>query len=176
MHYLDRKKFQLKLPVWLRDLEWWILYRIHPKHRYHVLKFGEPGWHDRDHAMLLCCFKLLDDFLAQEPVEMINWTATEKYRRAMTEMRLLHFWWKHQRDRDAKERTDLFTRIWDECVGENPDPFDDPNDDEVGINPLFRKMDLHPLWPEYENLNDYVQTVDQKQLKRLIEIRSFMWT
>jgi hypothetical protein len=44
----------------LRDAKWWFKHRFHPRHRYHVIKFAKPGWIDRDRAMLLCCFKILD--------------------------------------------------------------------------------------------------------------------
>lgn len=156
----------------LRDAKWWLFHRFHPSHRYHVIKFGKPGWYDRDHAMLLVCFQLLDEFLTKENVGTIDWTATPDHRHGMTEMRLLHFWWKHQRAADIKERDDLFRRIYDDSKRNSPtgelDWIDDPT--------LFERFDEHPLRADYENLNDYVETIDQKQLKRLIEIREFMWT
>ena len=176
MHYLLRKWKRSKLPRKIKNVIWWFQYRFNPKHRYHVLKFAEPGWIDRDHAMLRCAFTLLDDFLEKEPVHMVMWEAAPDSRHAMTEMRLLHFWWKHQRDQEDKEQRDLFSRIFDDTQKGHPDPFDNPNDMKVGINPFFDKMDQHPLWPEWQNMVDYTQNIDQKQLERLVKIRPFMWT
>lgn len=164
------------MPRWFRNIVWWFQYRLNPKHRYHVLKFAEPGWIDRDYAMLRCCFLLLNDFLEKEPVHVIEWEAAPDSRHAMTEMRLLHFWWNHQRDQEDKEQRDLFSRIYDDVKKGRQDPFIDPNDDQVGINPFFDKMDQHPLWPEWQNMVDYTATIDQKQLERLIKVRPFMWT
>lgn len=176
MHYLLRKADDFKWPRWITNTIWWFQYRLNPKHRYHVLKFAEPGWIDRDHAMLRCCFLLLNDFLEKEPVHMIEWTATPEHRHAMTEMRLLHFWWNHQRDAEDKEQRDLFSKIWDDVRKDRKDPFDDPNDDETGVNPFFDKMDQHPQWSEWKNLSDYTSTIDQKQMERLVKVRPFMWT
>jgi hypothetical protein len=176
MHYLKRKRDSFRWPRWLRDIGWWFQYRFNPKHRYHVIRFAEPGWIDRDHAMLRCCFMLLDEFLTKEPIELIDWNSDPEHRHAITEMRLLHFWWKHQRDADNREARDLFDRIWKDCRRTAPDPFDDPNDDETGVNPFFDKLDSHPLYPEWQNLHEHVDTIDQKQLERLVKVRRYMWT
>ena len=107
---------------------------------------------------------------------MINWEAAEDTRHAITEMRLLHFWWNHQRDADDKEQRDLFDRIYTETKKGRPDPFDDPNDNEVGVNPFFDRLDQHPLYPDWWNLVEYTATIDQKQMERLVKVRPFMWT
>lgn len=45
----------------------WILYRFHPKHRYHIINTGlSPGWHDRDYLMQHIMIKLLVDFIERE--------------------------------------------------------------------------------------------------------------
>lgn len=164
----------------LRDVGWWFKYRLHPRHRYHVVKFGPPGWYDRDHAMFLCCFKLLDEFVTGEldnPDSVkTDWQATPEHRHAIQEIRSLHFWWRHQRDAECTERDSLFSQMWDEVKGWGPDPFDDPNDSKVGFNPFFDRLHTHPLYTEYQNLDRWVNGRDQAQLERLIKIRGYLWT
>ena len=164
----------------IKDIKYWFLYRFHPKYRYHVIKFAEPGWCDRDHAILLCCFKLLVEFIDKEvdsPTNVkIDWEADPSHSHAIREMRSLYFWWKFQRDRDEQERSDLFEKIYNDCKKNKPDPWANPNDPEVGINPLYDSMHQHPDYTEYENLDAYVETIDDKQLDRLMKIRGFMWT
>jgi hypothetical protein len=46
---------------------WWLRYRLHPKHRYHVVGTGlEPGYHDNDTRMLYACFALLVEYVEIE--------------------------------------------------------------------------------------------------------------
>lgn len=62
------KSFFWNLAYKLKELKWWILYRVHPKYRYHVLKYRniKPGWHDVDYKMLHACFDLFLDFIEKE--------------------------------------------------------------------------------------------------------------
>lgn len=108
----------------LSEAYYWL--RTHTVHRYHIIDIrGEDGyawgWIDRDHAMLLACFKLLRDFVEREnPTvglggveayehegmcdgerEMIaNQVAREK------EVRAIYTWWTQDRERERAEHDD----------------------------------------------------------------------
>jgi len=47
----------------LSDARWWVLHRVHPKHRYHVVSTGlPPGYHDPDTIILHVAFEQLMRF------------------------------------------------------------------------------------------------------------------
>ena len=59
---MGRRKF-----VRLRKVKYWLQYRLHPSHRYHVVKTGlKPGYSDQDRRMLYACFALLMDYADEE--------------------------------------------------------------------------------------------------------------
>ncbi len=52
----------------LRDIKWAILHRVHPKHRYHVIKPRSlsPGYHDPRSLILYASFDLLSEFAEKQ--------------------------------------------------------------------------------------------------------------
>lgn len=51
----------------LSDAKWWVLHRIHPRHRYHIVKTGlSPGYHDKDTLILHACFSLMKRYVEGE--------------------------------------------------------------------------------------------------------------
>lgn len=48
----------------ITDIKWWILHRVHPKHRYHVVKLNlEPGYYDPDARILYAVMSIVSDFV-----------------------------------------------------------------------------------------------------------------
>lgn len=37
----------------IEKIKWWFYYRFFPKHRYHVIKLGDPGYYEFDEAVRL---------------------------------------------------------------------------------------------------------------------------
>lgn len=48
---------------YLRRMRWWILHRIHPKHRYHILKMREPGYGDPRHYMIFGVMRIVERYV-----------------------------------------------------------------------------------------------------------------
>lgn len=47
----------------LRDAYWWILHRIHPRHRYHMVRIGPPGYYDPSERIFYACVEELRRFV-----------------------------------------------------------------------------------------------------------------
>lgn len=110
----------------LSEVYYWL--RTHTVHRYHIIDIrGEDGytwgWIDRDHAILLACFKLLRDFVENENptvglggIEAYAWegmsageleglaaqVAREK------EVRALYVWWTVERKKEKEADHDEY--------------------------------------------------------------------
>ena len=170
----------MKKSLWRKFRAWTPMYwlRTHTINRYHIVNLSGQGgykwgWIDRDHAILLACFALLDDFMTKEYPGYVDWQADPETKRANTELHLLHFWWKHQRDRELQERDALFSQIhnWSKQQRKiNEDQWIDQ------MNEHFEKMNEHPLREEYDNVSAWVDGRDDEMLKRLMAVRGYLWT
>lgn len=97
-----------QLPWWKEYLwypihraSWWAWdwLRYHTTHRFHKLDLRSAGddyrygYLDRDHAMLLACFKCLCEFVEVE-MDIVNW---EYKRDVEAEIQTLYLWWTKER-------------------------------------------------------------------------------
>jgi hypothetical protein len=84
---------------WLSAIYYWLLYRFHPGHRYHVLKLGiKPGYSDVDYRIVHANFALLVQYVEQEaPFEIIDWDSCDEHKQAALEIRYLYNWYKNVR-------------------------------------------------------------------------------
>lgn len=162
----------------VKDFYWQLQYRFNPRHKYHIINIrGADGvdfsfhYSDINHRMLYANFKLLCEFIEHEDVGIarINWESDPGHSHAIREMRALYFWWKFQRQADIDEADAMFDKIWKDSVGNEKFPWNN-------INETLSKTRNHPLDTEYENLRNYVDTIDDKQLERLVKIRNYLWT
>lgn len=97
----------IQFPCWrLRDAKWWVLHRIHPKHRYHVHKAKslEPNYYDVDTLILHHSFDLFADFMERQLTDdaRVKWTGFEEDVAA-----------GHMSQEEATERTNLWTEMYD---------------------------------------------------------------
>jgi len=130
-------------------------------------------WYDKDEILLHAAFQLLTDFVEQEqPEKQIDWNHSAFYRQVWKEMKSLYVWWNEVRPN-------------------RKDPLDKRR---LKMPPLrTRKVpgkDLHQLVePDRKKYADYYRALkkqhrltekwhqeDQRNLHRLIEVRSHMWT
>lgn len=135
----------------------------------HTLK---KGWHDKDEILLHAAFQLLVDFIEQEHPERIGWNANRMHRDAWREIKSLYKWWKKTRParRSPLDSKKLLkpTLRFKKIPGSESSQLVEPDRKKYAAYNQAMKKDtrLEKQW--YEE--------DQRNLHRLIEVRSFLWT
>lgn len=172
--------YERGVPFWVKplhrlfksisNLKHAIYYRWHPGYRYNVVKTElPPGFYEHDTRMLYACMAVLNEFIREEflgnarvdawlrkveetndfalhPEDSIH--AMESY---MNEACLIYLWWRIERPRNQKRRADLCHRLsW--------------TDKEEIL-----------LYAEFRNLEEKIDRDEQEYLKRLVEIRPYLW-
>lgn len=113
-----------------------------------TLKAGE--WRDKDEILLHAAFQILVDYVEKEKAgEVIDWNWDEHFKKIWDEIFSLYKWWKELRP----------VRI-DPLVEANMD------DKEGFMRACDLSVKLEKKWEEEDN----------KNLHRLIDIRSYLWT
>jgi len=146
--------------------------------RYLKLPNLETGqWCDKDEMMLQACFQLLVDYVEGEKAgEVINWDSDEGHANAWKEISELYEWWKNIRPNRS-------CKFLDDDEMESPKYVWGEEDDDGNVGLLkfeFSSEEAKKEWreaaEEYGRLEGEWFQEDQKNLHRLIEIRSYMWT
>jgi hypothetical protein len=99
----DVLRYRVQRP--LHGARWWLVHRLCPKHRYHVVDTGlPPGYHDPDRQMLHACFAILARFVHRQKTSgQVDWEATLEHSPVWAEMQALDKWWREERPvRDAR--------------------------------------------------------------------------
>lgn len=173
-HILPYKTY---LPVqWrIRDAYWWVMHRIHPKHRYHVIKPKtlQPGYCDERELLLHASFGILCDFVERELDQdtcIVNWEADEHHLNAWKEMNAIRDWWiKYQTKEDtlpdypSKPKTD----------GDDEEGYLDILDREEGTD---FDIECKRVSNEIFSTEDRWETEAEEMLIRLAKIRVYLWT
>lgn len=156
---------------WLSDAKYGLLYRFHPRYKFHLVNTGLGyGYHDCDNRMLHACMALLcehvelehggaeklckfsDDLRANPdpnaPEDMQTGQA-ERQDEAVT----IYRWWKQTRPADKARRHELLMKFYgpERCKDE-------------------------PLYREFRGLEQKMDDDDEKMLLRLMAIRRSLWT
>lgn len=83
--------------VWLRrtrEFVWKIIHRVHPKHRYHVVKTGlKPGYYDPDVRILYSNMNLMKEFV-EITKDTVDWDSDEGHQHAWNELQDIYKWWE----------------------------------------------------------------------------------
>lgn len=171
----------------------WFLYRLHPKHRYHLVDTGlEPGYYDADELMLHACFSLLCRYVERGmggDIRLEHWAETLKSEpdknapagwqvqqgELESEAVVLYRWWKVKRPADIKRKEELLHHLYSGRRG--AELFVD--DEETGL-----KRYQPPKWEDSEDamhaemraLEETIDREEQEMLHRLIDIRGGLWT
>lgn len=158
----------------------WIRFRTWDKQHVLKIKTLKPGWMDKDEVLIHAMFQILCNFIEQEkPAECIDWDADPKNAKAWKEVQFLYDWWKNNR---LKRK----------------DPFDDPsfkapewkfiprkkkdtNEETLyGIEWVYENPEHEKLWKkkceEHRQWEEHCHAEDNEMMKRLIDIRDFLWT
>jgi hypothetical protein len=133
----------------------------------------EKGWLDRDEVLLHAAFQILVDFVRGErPEEVIDWSADKAHQRAWKEIKSLYRWWTETR---PARRSPLD----DEKIARPPRRSVKIPGTELTrvLTPDRRKYaDYYRALRKHSQLEEKWYEEDQRNLHRLIEIRSYLWT
>jgi len=151
----------------LRDAMWYILHRIHPKHRYHMVDSGlKPGYYDPDTLMMHSAFKLLSDFINSSiKDQIIDWDADESHQKAWIELMALNTWWVYERP----DREDKFDRTHEWPDIEPLSVFDKETQNDPNVI-QYRKIS-----EQYSEAREKWHKEDEEMFIRLIKIRRYLW-
>ncbi len=133
----------------------------------------DKGWYDRDDILLHAAFQVLVDFVEREhPDRTIDWNADAVHKHVWKEIQSLYKWWKETR---SSRRSPLD----DEKVAVPPLKFKKILDsDSSQVVEPDRKMygEYYRALKRHSQLEQKWYEEDQRNLHRLIEIRSHLWT
>lgn len=178
----SKPKFAIKSTIghyWRKFWGWTPMYwlRCHTFTRYHIIDLrGRDGytwgWLDRDHAMFIACFKLLEEYVEKEkPHDVIEWSEDIDTWNAIFE---LYWWWKFGRKMENDACAEFFDAHKVEGI-----PFPEPEPGALTV-PLNEWLDSK--WDDLRNQEIWLdwyralEEKDQAQLERLIKIRRTLWT
>jgi hypothetical protein len=118
MPYANTPTFRLieKWVLWpiqrgLRDFKWYLLHRLAPKHRYHLVNTGlEPGYYEIDTRMLYANFQLLVAFVERE-MGLTDWSDNAESKNYKKQIMKLYHWWTKERFVDEKRENALLRKL-----------------------------------------------------------------
>ena len=134
------------------------------------LKQLTDSWHDKDEVLIHAAFQLLVEFIELEkPGKIVDWTSDSGHKKAWKEMNSLYQWWKKERPiRDKKYKKIALPKMTKKKQSDGTFSFEPVN------KVAYKKFAvIAKKWVEDE---DKWFEDDQKNLHRLIEVRSYMWT
>lgn len=147
---------------------WWILYRIHPKHRYHMVNTGlKPGYYDPDILLIYSTFNILHEFV-KECIEnpIVDWEAEEESKRIWEELITIDTWWTF----DRPERENQFEQKHPFPDVDRLDIFDKEKQNDPKVKEYRKALDL------YSKAKEEWHKEDEEYLIRLIKVRRYLWT
>ncbi len=145
-----------------KDTKWWILHRVHPKHRYHVVDSGlPPGYYDITELMIFTLFSFLTRFIEDEECfECIVWDSDDVHNCVAGELEDLYYWWTAIRVKRSDIESELHNELDDSGIFSK-------NELSESNRQIYSKLDILEIqWNEEDKYN----------MKRLVDIKDFMWT
>lgn len=158
---------------------YWLKYRLHPRHKYHLVdtKLG-PGYYDQDTRMLHACFSLLGDYIEEEGGieairsngETIHVIDGEK----QAEIVALWDWWKVEKPADEAKRDAMMSELFGGQKLETKPV--EGNDNLVEWVEPEHSPEWEARWEIYQALDKKIDDDEQAMLHRLINLRPGLWT
>lgn len=153
---------------WCRDLWYGQVTRCHWKIR---TKLKKRSWIDSDSRILYGMMAVLDDFYRDEiALNIVDWEADEDIKRVKKELDGIKEWWDNYENRLKEIENRLnqwadYSRIPDE-------------NGELSLHFLNRKRDEveMKLFDAISVAENKLKNEEQEMLKKLIELRFYMWT
>lgn len=163
--FFDTIPDYFRLHAWwpLQRVKWWVLHRIHPQYRYHIVKTGlKPGYYDPDIRILHTCMNIFKEFV-EVAGPQIAWDSSESHAKAWKEMKEIYEWWVNKYP--IREQNLLnFPKI---DHGKLFGGTCDDNDPEV------------KEWQKVADIRDQSEiewaNEEEEMLTRLMEVRKFLW-
>lgn len=173
----------------ISNAKYWVRYRIHPAHQYHLIRTGlKPGYHCEDNLILYGAMAMLCRYIESMGSEF----EIEKFNRDLRndpdpnapdgicsrqadrqdEALTIYRWWKYQKPKDEARQEELMHALYT-----GPIKF---KDSDCG---KFREIVTEELKGDRKLLRDELWKLDEKiiddeqsMLHRLIDIRRSLWT
>lgn len=173
-----------------------ILYRLKcrfwKKYTTYKPRYLDHTWHDKDNILLHICFEVFCKFIEEEcSPGQVDWNATEIHKVAMKEMMSLYNWWidcNTGRPNDYfglldKQFDELF-QVYDYWIEHNGGPIHHiplkNKEGKVYAYELVSECKNEEKHREYvlarQKLEEMHEEFINSQLKRLINLRCWMWT
>jgi hypothetical protein len=145
----------------IKNARYWFLYRLHPRHQYHILRLGKPGYSDPRHQLIWAVMRMVERYVGElkayestkdKTVREIAEAQIEAYKEyEWYDPDAEHFWINHY-----TSLIDLWE--WWESVRDH---------DDLDIDFEYNGHDKNsPVW--YEEVD--------RRLKQAIDLRLGMWT
>lgn len=156
-----------------RNILSWI--RLRTTNRQHVLNLGlKPGWYDIDMKLIHANFELLKQYVEiEKPFEMIDWNSDGGHKHAAREIRELYTWWLYIRPYREEKEPCFQHKGLDMDFVKSPGSkttqivwLGTKEEQEDWTRALEQQSELELKWMEEDTAN----------LKRLIDIRKYLWT
>lgn len=151
---------------WRNEIKYPLLYRYHPRYKFHIIKTQlSPGYYDPDIRMMESMFALLCEFVEyMEETNAVDWDSDEPHQKAWNEMKILYNWWHKRKTREEdfdKKVPYPKTKFEDVLDPDKQEQVEVKTWNEIAV--LHNKQD--EIWVEE----------DSEMMKRLIDIRQFLW-
>lgn len=161
---------------WFKEALYWLKVHIVPSRRYHIINLKKAGkYHykygyvDPVHKLFLASFIILCDFVEQE-MDQINWDSDPDHQRAAVEIKALYNWFKFGR----KASEDELSAIYEAIPGIQKEITFMPSENYPGEEVMVRRTG--PAYEAWSQAYHEFEKQDQVMLKRLIEVRPYLWT
>lgn len=153
----------------LSDARYWLYYRFHPKHRYHMVNTGLGyGYHERDSQLLGAMVAVFLGYM--EDCEGIHDPGVEA-------QEILH-WWRIKRPTDEARARALLDALY--ALNRSPPEWKEVT---LGSGEILYEMVSAPPSEEYlaqhKELTELEKSIEdeaQEYLHRIVTLRPSMWT
>lgn len=99
-----------RLLIKFSDAYWWFIHRIHPNHRYHVIKTDlKPGYYDPEDRITHAIFTVVCEYYL-DGAPWFDWSCDDYHNRAFDDLKEAYIYWKIDRpimEEDKKDSDDV---------------------------------------------------------------------
>lgn len=174
--------WRVKIVMPIEDFTYWLRSHLLPSRRYHMLDLRQPepkkyendhyryGWIDANKQILYACFNILVNYIEKEHKgkyqEYVKFQeeSVEHDLLDLREIWTIYQWWKVDRSNQLKNVDRALSEWHDLLITTN-------NSEEMKEVPR-----LSVLKDRHSELEKEFNRTETEMLKRLIELREYMWT
>jgi len=155
-----------------RDFKYWLKNTFVRKH--HIIKTKLPmgQWYDTDTRMLYGMMNLFIEFLEkEEPFETIDYDSNEYWKKVKEDILVVKAWWENYDNRlkEIEEALDAWHDVqFVNCKDCSNDWIDRLNQEDT--------PEIKELFERHTELEDKLDKEEDEMLKKLVDLRHFLWT